>query len=86
MSVRKEMKLKVRKFQGLVFTFVEITEENLEGVKRSWGHLAPILKRVKTTCHANPGSERNFEESSLYILTHIFLRFSNASANNNVLL
>ena len=38
----------------------------------------------KAACHANPGGEINFEGSSSYILRHIFLKFSNTSANNNV--
>ena len=29
----------------------------------------------KVACHANPGAERNFAGSSLYILIHIFLIF-----------
>ena len=40
----------------------------------------------KSACHANIGAERNFKGSSSYILIHIFLNFSNTSANNNVLL
>ena len=49
----------------------------------------------KAACHANPGAERNFAGSSLYILIHIFLKFSNKSAkimyhfehtNHNILL
>ena len=36
--------------------------------------------------NANPGAERNFAESSFYILRHIFPKFSNTSVNNNVLL
>ena len=35
--------------------------------------------------HANPDAERNFEGSSSYILRYLFLKFSNTSANNNVL-
>ena len=40
----------------------------------------------KAASHANPGAERNFERSSSYILIHIFPKFPNASANNNVTL
>ena len=39
----------------------------------------------KAACHANPRAERNFAKSSSYILKHIFLKFSNSSANSNVL-
>ena len=38
----------------------------------------------KAACHANPGAEKNFAGSSLYILIHIFLKFSNTSANNKM--
>ena len=38
----------------------------------------------KTACHAKPRAERNFAGSSQYISRHIFLRFSNTSANNSV--
>ena len=38
----------------------------------------------KAACHANPGAERSFAGSSSYISRHIFLKFSNASANNKV--
>ena len=41
---------------------------------------------LQTTCHANLEAERNFRESNSYISRHIFLRFSNTSANNNALL
>ena len=41
-------------------------------------------QRVKAACYANPGPETNFVGSSLYILKHTFLKFSNTSANNNV--
>ena len=37
-------------------------------------------------CHANRGVERNFAGTSSYSFRHIFLKFSNTSANNNVLL
>ena len=40
----------------------------------------------KAACHANPRAERNFAESSLCILIKIFLKFSNTSAKNSVLL
>ena len=38
----------------------------------------------KAACYANPGDERNFSGSSLYISRNIFLKFSNTSANNDV--
>ena len=38
----------------------------------------------KVACYAIPGAERSFAGPSLYILRHIFLKFSNTSANNNV--
>ena len=34
-------------------------------------------------CNANLGADKNFARSSSYILRHIFLKFSNTSANNN---
>ena len=37
----------------------------------------------KAACHANPGDERNFAGLSSYISRHMFLKFSNASTNNN---
>ena len=40
----------------------------------------------KASCYANPGAEENFTGSCLYILIHIFRKFSNTSANNKVLL
>ena len=40
-SVANELKLKVRKFWGLIFTFVEVTWEKLVG------GILPILNRVK---------------------------------------
>ena len=33
----------------------------------------------KTASHGHQGAERNFAESSLYILRHIFRKFSNTS-------
>ena len=38
----------------------------------------------KAACHASPGGKINLAESSSYISRHIFLKFSNTSANNNV--
>ena len=46
----------------------------------------PILSRVKATCHINSGAERNFSGSNSYISRHIFRKFSNTSANNNIVL
>ena len=43
-TVAKELKLKVRKFWGLITMFVEVTEEKLVG-----SLLPPILNRVKGT-------------------------------------
>ena len=37
----------------------------------------------KAAGHANPGAERNFAVSSLYISRNIFLKFLNTLANNN---
>ena len=31
----------------------------------------------KQACHANPGADKKWAESSLYSLRHIFLKFSN---------
>ena len=38
------------------------------------------------SCHANAGAGRIFVGWSLYLLRYTFLKFSNTSANNNVLL
>ena len=46
-SVAKELKLKVRKFWGLIPTFVEVTGEKLVGGRFL---LTPILNRVKHIC------------------------------------
>ena len=43
----------------------------------------PILKAAY---NADPRAEINFAESSSLISRHIFLKFSNTSANNNALL
>ena len=51
----------------------------LTSVKRSYFTLVPF----KTACHAKPGAVRKRAGSSSYILRHIFLKFSNTSANNN---
>ena len=40
---------------------------------------------LKAVIRANPGAKRNFAGSSSYILIHIFLKFWNISAYNNVL-
>ena len=45
-SVAKGLKLKVRKFWGLILTFVEVTGEKLVGGRGAF--LPPILNRVKT--------------------------------------
>ena len=49
-SVVKRLKLKVRKFWGLILTFAEVTEEKLVG-----GLFAPppIFNRVKKKEHAS---------------------------------
>ena len=39
---------------------------------------------LKAVYHANAEDERQFAGSSSYILIHLFLKFSNTSANNNV--
>ena len=38
----------------------------------------------KAAYHANLGAEINFSGSDSYILRHIFQKFSNTSANNNI--
>ena len=43
-SVTKRLKLKVRKFWGLISTFVEVTEKKI-----GRGPFPPILNRDKTT-------------------------------------
>ena len=42
-SVTKRLKLKVRKFWGLISTFVEVTEKKI-----GWGLFPPILNKDKT--------------------------------------
>ena len=39
---------------------------------------------LKAVCHANSGAVENGAGSSSYISKHIFLKFSNTSASNNV--
>ena len=46
------------------------------------GYLYMYINNVER----NQEAERNFAGSSLYISSHIFLKFSNTSANNNLLL
>ena len=43
-----------------------------------------ILAFFNAACHANSGAQRNFAGSSLHILRHIFFKFLNTSANNNL--
>ena len=38
----------------------------------------------KQTCYANPGVDKKWVESSSYISIHLFLKFPNISASNNV--
>ena len=38
----------------------------------------------KQACFANPGADKKWAGSSSYILIHLFLKFSNTSASNNV--
>ena len=38
----------------------------------------------KAACYATSGDERSFTESGSFISRHIFLKFSNTSANNDV--
>ena len=42
------------------------------------------LAFLEAACHAYPKAGRNFAGSSSYISRHIFLKFSNTSANNKV--
>ena len=58
------------------------TVENLRiSLKRS--NFTLIL--FKVACHANRGAVRKQAGSNSYILRHLFRKFSNTSANNNVL-
>ena len=41
---------------------------------------------LKADGHANPGAERNFSGSGSYYSRHIFPKFSNTSADNNLLM
>ena len=71
-SVAKGLKLKVRKFLGLIPTFAEMTGEKLVG-GGLFGHTPPppppssILNRVKAASYAYPGAERICSGSSWYI-------------------
>ena len=69
-SVAKGLKLKVRKFLGLIPTFAEMTGEKLVG-GGLFGHTPPppssILNRVKAASYAYPGAERICPGSSWYI-------------------
>ena len=42
-KVPKGLQLKVRKFWGLILTFLEVTGKKLEGVGRGWGLFLPTL-------------------------------------------
>ena len=39
---------------------------------------------LRHACHANPGADKQWAGSSSYTLIHMFLKFSNTSASNNV--
>ena len=43
-----------------------------------------ILVFFKNACYANPGAGRKWARSSFYITIHLFPKFSNISASNNV--
>ena len=45
-------------------------------------NFTPVLFRQ--ACHANQDADTKYTGSSSYILRHIFLKFSNISASNNV--
>ena len=38
----------------------------------------------KHACHANPGADKKWAGSSLYISIHLFLKFSNTSVSENI--
>ena len=38
----------------------------------------------KQACHDNPGADKKYAGSSSYISKHLFLKFSNTSASNEV--
>ena len=63
------------------YTFSSINDISIS-VKRS----NITLVFFKATCHANPRAERKFAGSSSHFLKHIFLKFSNTTANDNVFL
>ena len=68
-SVEKGLKLKARKFLGLILTFAEVTGEKLVG----GGPLcSPILNRAKTS---RPTHFRNFFEINYlkYLFSHFFV-------------
>ena len=68
-SVEKGLKLKARKFLGLILTFAEVTGEKLIG----GGPLcSPILNRAKTS---RPTHFRNFFEINYlkYLFSHFFV-------------
>ena len=47
-------------------------------------NLIPVS--FKQACHANPGANKKGAGSSLYISIHLFLKFSNTSASDSVLI
>ena len=48
-SVAKGLKLRVRKFWGLIHNFVEVTQEKLVGGEAFCSTCPPMLSRVKST-------------------------------------
>ena len=49
-------------------------------------HIYALDVFFKQAFHANPGADKKRAGSSSYISMHLFLKFSNTSASNNVAL
>ena len=87
-SVAKGLKLKVRKFLGLIPTFAEMTGEKLVG-GGLFGHTPPPRPPSWIGLKLLPMlilELKEFVQDRVGIFNHIFLKSSNTSPNNNVTL
>ena len=63
-SLAKGLKLKARKFRGLISTFAEVTEQNLVEGRGIFAPHTPILNMVNIK--KNTDLIRTFEETSIH--------------------
>ena len=78
-SVVKELKVKVRKFLGLIPTFLEVTGEKLVGVNEA---LNKYNKNVKLTLEKSPSK---FLDTKLLIMEYAKLKYTERKEDNNPL-